>query len=173
MSADLDPLFTLTAEANIRRVLAKYASAVDRLNLDELRSCYTSDAVDDHGTYKGHIDGLVDHLGELLSRHRATTHFLGNCQIEVRNRRAAISETYSLVYCRYQSSRSATMYDMIGAIRYLDQWSLDESRALIRRRIVAYDWTRIDPVSRTWPDEPDTTGRVRPAGSAWASELTT
>jgi hypothetical protein len=59
MSAALNPLTVLLTEAAIRRNMATYASAVDRIDLDTVRACYAPDAVSDHGGYKGGVDGLL------------------------------------------------------------------------------------------------------------------
>lgn len=57
---ELDPrLQRLLDEAEIREVMCRGARAIDRLDMELLRSCYHPDAVDDHGVYVGDVEGFI------------------------------------------------------------------------------------------------------------------
>jgi hypothetical protein len=46
----------------IQDVLYRYARGVDRRDWELVRSVYHPDATDDHGGYRGGVDGLLDYL---------------------------------------------------------------------------------------------------------------
>ena len=79
---DLDPLDRLVAEAEIRRVVARYCRGIDRMDLDLVRSCYHHDARDEHGSFSGPVDEYIEWVAGLLSKYDATMHFIGNQLVE-------------------------------------------------------------------------------------------
>ena len=89
-----DVLSRLVAESDIRRVLADYARAIDRVDFELLRSCYHPDAVDEHGTtnYTGQTaaSGYIGKHKRAFKRHM---HLTLNALIEVDGDRATV-ESY-------------------------------------------------------------------------------
>jgi hypothetical protein len=161
-------------ENAIRGVLSRYASAIDRLDMEAVRDCYCADAVDDHGTYNGPIDGLLDHLSGLLNRHLVTTHFLGNLVLKFVTEQVAVSEAYALLICRYGTAGSPNrLNDLVAGVRYVDTWALldGEFDWRVKRRLVVFDWTRIDPVRRQWHETLGFARRARSAEDPWLLEL--
>jgi SnoaL-like domain len=77
----------------IRDALCLYARGVDRGDWDLVRSTYHPDAYDDHGGYKGGIDGLIQWLDERFAGVDNSMHFLGNCLIEFASPDLALVET--------------------------------------------------------------------------------
>ena len=78
----------------IQDALLRYARGVDRRDWELVRSSYHANAYDDHGMYKGGIDGFIDYLS---SRHQTvdlSLHFLTNSFIEWAGQDAALVETY-------------------------------------------------------------------------------
>lgn len=134
-------LETLVARAEIADVLARYVHAVDRGDWDRLRRCYHPDAYDDHGPYKGDIDGLVRFVTDLADRLTSTTHQLGQQLIEVDlSSGVARAETYCLGWYRRRSATSGADWSIAQGLRYLDQFERRESRWAIARRTVVMDW---------------------------------
>lgn len=78
----------------ISDAMCRYARGVDRGDWDALRSAYHFDAYDDHGEYKGGIDGLVEWLDLRFAGVDNSIHFLGNCLIEFAGPDVALVETY-------------------------------------------------------------------------------
>lgn len=79
---------------SISDALCRYARGVDRGDWDILRSAYHPDGYDDHGEYKGGIDGLVEWLNQRFAGVDNSIHFLGNCLIEFAGPDLALVETY-------------------------------------------------------------------------------
>jgi hypothetical protein len=77
----------------IRDVLYRYARGVDRGDWELMRSTYHSGAYDDHGEYKGSIEGLIVWLEERFTGVDNSMHFFGNCLIDFAGRDVALVET--------------------------------------------------------------------------------
>ena len=73
----------LWAEAQIRKVLLRYARGIDRLDLELVRACYHPDATDSHGSFHGTVDEFVTWVDRVLRRYDATMHLLGNPLVEL------------------------------------------------------------------------------------------
>ncbi len=80
--------------AEIYDAMCRYARGVDRGDWELMRSAYHSDAYDEHGDYKGGIDGLIEWLDKRFAGVDNSTHFLGNCLIEFSGPDQALVETY-------------------------------------------------------------------------------
>src|SRR3954452_24626552 len=70
-------------ESRIRKVLATYARAIDRMDWELLRSCYHPDAVEDRGRYRGSVDGFLEWVREALASFESTWHLVGTPLIEI------------------------------------------------------------------------------------------
>jgi hypothetical protein len=86
----------LAARVEIADVLARYARAADRGDMAALRACYHQDAYDDHGPYKGDVDGLVEFVEGIYPGFTATTHHLGQLVIVVDGSRARCETSASV-----------------------------------------------------------------------------
>jgi hypothetical protein len=78
----------------IQDALCRYARGVDRGDWELLRSTYHPDAIDEHGDFKGSVDGLIEWLDKRFAGVDNSTHFLGNCLIEFASLDLALVETY-------------------------------------------------------------------------------
>jgi hypothetical protein len=88
----------------IQSVLYKYARGVDRRDWDLVRSTYHPDGYDDHGTYKGGIDGFIASLVKRHATVEQSMHVLANCLIEFSGPDGALVETYFSTYQRLSPS---------------------------------------------------------------------
>lgn len=86
--------FRLADRAAIQDCLCRYARGVDRGDWDLVRSTYHPDATDQHGEYRGGIDGFIDWLDKRFAGVDNSMHFLGNCLIEFAGPAHAFVETY-------------------------------------------------------------------------------
>lgn len=57
----MDPVLrALLDQSEIRDVHLRYCRGVDRCDWDLVRSCYYAEAIDEHGFYRGGIDGFIE-----------------------------------------------------------------------------------------------------------------
>jgi SnoaL-like domain len=78
----------------IHDLIARYASAVDRRDWARVRDTFHPDAHDDHGEYKGDVDGFIAWVSKRHAEIPQSMHFLGNCLIEFASADVALVETY-------------------------------------------------------------------------------
>jgi hypothetical protein len=120
LSTNEDPrLRTLLDKVEIYEVLAMYARGVDRRDWDLVRSCYHDDAVDDHGPFRGDVNGFIDWVAERHAGIEQSMHFLGNVLIEI-DGDVAFSETYLTTFQHETRPGSPTRYSHSGC-RYVDR----------------------------------------------------
>ena len=143
--ADLQGLRRLLDESAIRALIARYSHAIDRLDWDELRSCYHDDAVDLHGDdFAGGIDAYIEWLHEHLPATLvATMHFTGTQSIEV-DGDVAWAETYCLALHRLSATADAPTRDAVRPVRYVDRLERRHGEWRIARRTCIYEPGRID-----------------------------
>lgn len=110
----------LLDEAEIRRVLVRYAHGIDRHELELVRSCYHADAIDDHGTFRGPRDEFVEWVGGQLERYSFTTHHLTNVHIEWRDG-VAFVETQAVAAHGGEPPEDRSRNFLTG-FRYLDRF---------------------------------------------------
>lgn len=142
----------LSAREEIRDVLARYTRGIDRFDLGLVRSCYHPDAHDDHGAYRGDLDGFLTWVVEALSFFESTMHFIGNQIIDVDGDQAR-TESYCIAFHRRGADNGEPAYDLITALRYVDRVERRAGRWRIADRVCAFDWTRRDPVIGEWSME--------------------
>ena len=89
-----DALQRLVDKDEIRDLMARYARGVDRADWAAVRATYHDDAYDDHGDYKGGIDGFIEFARSRTGGATQVMHFLGECLIEFAAPDVAVAETY-------------------------------------------------------------------------------
>lgn len=89
-----DAMQRLIDRADIADAMCRYARGVDRGAWELVRSGYHVDAYDDHGDYKGDIDGLIIWLDQRFAGVDNSMHLLGNSLIEFASDYVALVETY-------------------------------------------------------------------------------
>ncbi|HEY8288803.1 MAG TPA: nuclear transport factor 2 family protein [Acetobacteraceae bacterium] len=143
----------------IQDCLHRYVRGVDRRNWDLVRSAYHPDAFDDHGNYKGGIDGFIE---SLIARHATieqSMHVLSNVMIAFDGPDSALAESCfithqrigpaagdaRLAYLRGGQIRpdQAVETEVIG--RYVDRMARRDGAWRIARRTVVYEVFRGQP----------------------------
>jgi hypothetical protein len=143
----------------IEDCLLRYVRGVDRRNWDLVRSAYHPDAHDDHGNYKGGVDGFIE---SLIARHATidqSMHVVSNLMVEFAGPGSALAESYfithqrispeagdaRLSYLRGASIRpdQAVETEVIG--RYVDHVTRRDGAWRIQRRTVVFE------VFHGWP----------------------
>ena len=138
MSIDLAALL---ARAEITDVLTDYVRGADRNDWELVRRCYHADATDDHGLYKGDVDGLLTFLAGVAQRLTSTSHQLGPPHIVVRGEEARV-ETYCTGWYE-RPARDGELWSIAQGVRYLDRFEHRAGRWAIAERVVVLDWERV------------------------------
>ena len=138
----------LWAEAQIRKVLLRYARGIDRLDLDLVRSCYHPGATDSHGSFTGTVDEFVTWVERVLRRYDATMHFLGNPLVELGDDVAAV-ETYGMAF--HRSAGGPPERNLVTGFRYVDRFECRDGEWRIARRVAVTEWSRVDREDDWWP----------------------
>ena len=133
-------------ERAIRHVLTRYTRAIDRFDMDLLRTVYHPDAYDDHGGYKGDVEGFIVYLQEVLPRFEGTQHFLGNMHIEL-DGDVAHTETYCQAWHHIAGEDGAPDHDSVAGLRYVDRFERRDGRVAHRRTA---DRARLDAQTTRW-----------------------
>lgn len=143
----------LLADRAIRDVLLRYCRGIDRIDLDLVRECYHADAIDDHGAFRGDVDGFVSWIGRLLPRYGVTTHLLHNCLVELHPSRegAARVETYGVA--EHQTPSGPAELNLTIAFRYLDRFEDrgDGAGWRIADRLCTTEWVRVNDPATIFP----------------------
>ena len=79
---------------SIEQALLRYTRGVDRRDWALVRSAYHPDAFDDHGVYKGGVDGLIEWMQRRHEGVLQAQHFMANTFIEFAGPDSAVVETY-------------------------------------------------------------------------------
>jgi len=152
----MDDLTRLLHEAAIHRVLHRYCRGIDRLDAELIRSAYWPDASDDHGVFKGRADDFVTWVVDALRSFEQTQHFLGQSSIEIAEDDAS-SETYFIA--RHVVARDDARFLETFGGRYVDRFARRNGEWRIARRAVVHDWSRIEPLHATYPNDTFEQGR--------------
>ena len=145
---------------DIQDTMARYARGVDRRDWEQVRQIFHPDAHDDHGEYKGGVDGFIDWVSQRHAHVAQSMHFLGNCLIEFAGDDKALVETYYIAMQRLEedagpaltllkegggSPSGAVDVNILG--RYIDQFERRHGNWKVARRVVAFDSIRTHPVT--------------------------
>jgi len=155
----------LADRAEIQDVMYRWCRAVDRLDVDGIRSVFHPDAIDNHGPFVGGVDALI---AWLTDRHRGipfSMHLVSNILIEFAGPDSALVETYIFATLRYSAQGKAALAAFTGGVaggqgsatdafswaRYIDRFERRGGDWRIARRTVAFDSSLMTDVP---PDAP-------------------
>lgn len=160
-----ESLQRLIDREEIRDLMARYARAVDRGDWEGVRSVYHEDAHDDHGDYKGDVDGLIDFIRERNGLLFQSVHFLGNCLIEFAGSDVAVVETYFVTAHTlgpeaqeaYGTGDGSQPMQMSQFGRYVDRVERRDGAWRIADRVVVFEALRlqrsdIPPLKPEWAE---------------------
>ena len=135
-------------ESQVRELLARYATAVDRWDMELLSSCYHPGAVDEHGAFNGRAEDYVPGVESLGSgRHAWGWHLLGTTFVDVEaNGQVAWAETYALSASRMLPVPGQPEGNRVVPVRYCDRHENRGGEWRIAHRIVVYEPGRIAPI---------------------------
>ena len=129
----------------IRECMYRYCRGVDRLDGDLIRSTYWPDAVDQHGPYRGDVEGLVAILEEVYGKMDHGVHLVGNIQIQLAGSRATVESSFQ-AYAAPDDTPEGLRLEEFLLGRYLDVFEKREDEWRVLQRTVVYDWIRRTPL---------------------------
>lgn len=141
--AELQRLLDVEA---VKDLQLRYCRGFDRADYDLVRSCYHPDAIDDHGPYRGDVEGLIAWARE---RHRlvdCTTHFTGNQLVEIEGE-VAWAEHYARVYHRSRATPGQPSAAWILNLRYADRVERRLGEWRIAHRVLVCEYQETLPVA--------------------------
>lgn len=120
MDADIQELI---ARQKIYDVLTRYCRALDRCDIELMKSVYHEDGFDDHGVFEGNAQEFSEFIiREIQEWFEVTTHAICNVHMEI-NGDVACTESYLLAY---HIVRPDKMDEIFGST-YIRQFNVDPS----------------------------------------------
>ncbi|MDP3889647.1 nuclear transport factor 2 family protein [Nocardioides sp.] len=137
----------LLDKQEIHELVLRYCRGVDRKDPDLLRSLYTRDAADHHGTvFSGSAEDYIGFLEESLEFIRIGAHYVCNHLVVVEGDHA-YGEVYALGYhvLPGHGPDGPDTESFVG-VRYLDRYRREDECWRFEHREVVFDLDRTRPV---------------------------
>jgi len=167
---------------DIQDTVYRWARAVDRRDWDLVRTVFHPDAYDEHGMYRGGVEGLLAWLHERHQVIEQSMHHVGNVLIEFSGQDDAVAESYIVAFQRYravgtahQAARIAALGAAVGSrdvaidatmpARYVDHFQRRAGEWRILKRITVFEGRYLREADAT-PLDPAWTGPRRDADDA-------
>ena len=135
----------LADRIQIQDCLFRYARGVDRKDWNLVRSAYHADAHDDHGEYKGGVEGFIESLARRHSTIEQSLHLIGNVVIEFDAEDSALVEAYFTTHQRDAPLPDHTSVEVEAIGRYIDRMVRRGGDWRIARRTVVLEVLRRHP----------------------------
>lgn len=136
------------SKQEISEVLARQARGVDRADTELLKSCYHSDAVEEHGpNYSGSAHAYIDGAIGRIRKMGEMVHYLCNQHIELDGDTARV-EAYVLTFVRFH--RNDSNVDTFTGARSVDRFERRNGEWKIAYRKLVFDWNHDMPSNETW-----------------------
>jgi hypothetical protein len=146
----MDPLIAaLLDKQEITEALHRVARATDRGDVALFAACFHADGEDYHGLANGPVANILAVLGR--SKLLLTQHAISNVLIDLDGDTAQAECCFN----SFHQSRDdqGQLWDEAIRGRYLDRFERrTERRWKIARRVVLWDWSRVEPSGETWFD---------------------
>ena len=141
-------LEALLAKQEVRDVIHRYCRGIDRMDETLVRSCYHTDATDEHGSFSGDVDAFIEWTWKLLRRYDSTMHFVGNVLVEP-NGDTARAETYGIAF--HQTEGGPPERNLVTGFRFIDRFECRGGPWRIAKRVSTTEWVRRDLPEMHWP----------------------
>lgn len=126
----------------IHQLVLSYCRGVDRLDMDQVRSCYHFDGIDHHTGFDGTVSEYIEWVSAALQTLDGTMHIIGNHLVELHGNRA-ISETYGTAV-HWGLPADSPRRNFTSGFRYVDLMEFRGGRWGIAERWAVREWTRSD-----------------------------
>jgi ketosteroid isomerase-like protein len=148
-AASADRVQALIDKEEIRELVQRYARALDRCDLELMKSVYWDDGVFEHADhYNGSAHGFCEHAVGFLSTLGALQHFICQQLIELRGDEA-IGESYGLAFHRAHEPSGKPFDSWVGA-RLLDRYERRGGVWKIAHRKTVVDWGADLDAQESW-----------------------
>ncbi|OZI43233.1 nuclear transport factor 2 family protein [Bordetella genomosp. 4] len=132
----------------IEQNLYRYGRGVDRRDWELVRSAYHPDAYDNHGSYKGDIDGFIASLKKRHAAIERSIHLISNVMVDFIDDDSALVESYFTAHQRIAAGVAGDMaLDNQSIGRYLDHVTRRDGLWRIQRRDVVFDFYFTQPAA--------------------------
>lgn len=122
-----------------------YCRAVDRGDLELLKSCYHADGRDDHGFFSGRGWDFAEYVMPTLAQLELSIHSLSNPLIDLHGDKAFVETHWSVIH---RLKRNGKVTDLWHQGRYLDEFERRNGQWRILNRVSLLDAERsIDAVN--------------------------
>jgi 3-phenylpropionate/cinnamic acid dioxygenase small subunit len=140
----------LLAKQEITEVLYRVARATDRSDAELYAAQFHSDGEDHHGLVNGSVRNIIANL-QKATHLVYSQHSISNVLIELHGDVAHVESCVDAAHqARYEDGR---LEDEFIRGRYLDRFERrDGGPWKIARRVVVWDWSRVEPSGDTWFD---------------------
>jgi len=127
----------------IRAAARRCSRGIDRLDVEEMKSAYWPDAIDDHGTFRGNAHEFADFCMVAHRHYRSTGHCIFNHEVMLDSALAARGEIYCVTWLiAGDGARIDTWYG-----RYLDRYEKRGEEWRIVERVCVHEGTDSRPAS--------------------------
>ena len=143
----------------IREAIHRYCQAVDRCDLELLKSCYWADGYDDHGFFGGNAHEFADYVIPCLEAVDSSMHSITNTRFRFDGDRCAATSQWHVIH-RLEHESGFTDFWHDG--RYLDVWEKRDGEWKILHRVIAADldrWIHTLNISGAMSNSPNATLR--------------
>ncbi|MBW0018061.1 MAG: nuclear transport factor 2 family protein [Mycobacterium sp.] len=139
----------LADKQQITEVLYRIARGTDRGDVDLYASGFHDDGTDYHGLANGPVRNIVANLAR--SPLLLTQHSISNVLIDLDGDTARV-ESYFTSFHQRRDDRDQ-LHDEIVRGRYWDRFERRAACWKIARRVVLWDWSRVEPSGQSWFDQ--------------------
>jgi hypothetical protein len=144
-----DGLQQLLDRQQIQDVLTRYSRAVDRADVELLRSCYHADATEDHGgVFAGPAHEYIERIAGVLPRAGILNHLVTNVLVEFTSADSATVEAYILTFARMK--KDGEKFDTLTLARAVDRFERRAGAWAIAARRMCWEWNHEMPFAETW-----------------------
>jgi len=140
----------LLDKQEIHDQLMRYCRAIDRCDMDLLKSVYHPDAIDEHGVFSGNAMEFCEFVIPSQRRHEHAMHSICNVLTELDGDKAFV-ESYFVAY-NYDKEEDGKYYDTTVGGRYVDRFEKRDGVWRIAHRVVVMDWNRYHPTMAVWDE---------------------
>lgn len=142
-----EKLQALIDKQEISELCARYMRALDRVDIEMLRSVYHDDATDHRGFFDGKASDFIHVAMEMINGCESTQHLLGQINIDLEGD-MAFGEVYFQAYHRVIEDEKVEDFVIWG--RYIDRYEKRSGVWKIAHRTMLVDFDRTDPVADVW-----------------------